>query len=323
MTNNIKTICKTHRNDPKTCAAELRDLRPTQSQVAHWSLYCASIGYKEIFEMCVKHIDAASPPIDPNQLLLEACVGGNTDILLMVLEKYRDRIFTQDYPQRLRLDKPLEHLCTTQQQPMLDTLLQWAGEEGKKVGVTPFAVVKNLLRAKGSPLIKIYVTQFLPQLALRAPGHPQIELVAIAIRCCEIDNHVDFPWIVSHLPAEACTDGLYHTLMKEATERRSLEILRYLSDPSVLEKFSLEAYGSAHISSLHGAAILALYQATSQKNLEVLHTLFDLHPYEKWGPGWNTPRYQEKMTQFYADYLKARLEKEVESTSFAPKNRKM
>lgn len=318
MTNNIKTICKKHRNDPKTCAAELRELRPTQSQVAHWSLYCASIGYKEIFQMCVKHIDAASPPIDPNELLLEACVGGNTDILLTVLEKYRDRIITHDYKHRLRLDKPLEHLCTTQQQPMLDTLLQWAGKEGGKVGVTPFAVVKNLLRAKGSPLIKMYMTQFLPQLT--TPSH---QLTEIAVRCCKIDNHVDFPWIVSHLPAEVCSEGLYHTMLKEAAERRSLEIIRYLSSPTALNLFSLEMYGTSHSKCLSAVAQVALYQARTQKDLGVLHTLFEAHPYEKWGSGWMIPVLQEKLDQFYADYLKARLEKELNTPDAVNKSRKM
>lgn len=309
---NIKSVCKQHRHNPKECIAQLRELKPTPSIVGQWAFYAASIGYYEVFRACANSVGHAlqarrSEEHTASGLLMNACVGGNPQIVECVA-----RAYIKDIPYTYRM---VEHCANSGKKDVLDVLLKL----GEELGVYSWKsdrVIRDCFKSHQNAIAVEYLTTYKGK--IQAVGN-------LVVDCCIMGNTeglvalYDFCKTNPHVKWSPNWKGA----VEEACKNQRIEMLDFLLNDG-LKLFDQERNTPPFFETIAMAAYWARCVSTShpQKSDDMFNTLFKNVPFETWRHA--VKHYSmDEMEQRYAQYLRTTLEENIDTTNAQPNRRKI
>lgn len=309
---NIKSICKQHRDNPKECIAQLRALNPTPSIVGQWAFYAASIGYHEVFRACANSVVHAlqarrSEEHTPTGLLMNACVGGNPQIVECVA-----RAHIKDIPYAHRM---VEHCANSGKKDVLDVLLKLGGELNVYSWKSD-KVIRECFKSHQNAIAAEYLNTYKDSLQ---------SCNDLVIDCCIMGNTQGLVALYDFCKTHPHMKGLsnWNRAVEEACKNQRIEMLDFLLNDG-LKLFAPECKPPRYFETIAVAAHWARGVSVShpQKSEDMLHVLFKNVPFETWKHA--VKQYSiDEMEQRYAQYMRTTLEENIDPTNTQSNRRKI
>lgn len=308
---NIKSVCKQHRDNPKECIAQLRELKPTPSIVGQWAFYAASIGYYEVFRACANSVGQAlqarrSEEYTASGLLMNACVGGHPQIVECVA-----RAYIKDIPDTYKV---VEHCANLGKKDILDVLLK-LGEEFNVYSWKSDRVIRQCFKSHQNAIALEYLNTY--------KDHIQ-GVGSWVVDCCIMGNTEglgvlhDFCKVHPHIK----WSSNWKRAVEDACKNQRVEMLDFLLNDGL--KLFAQDRNTSFFEAIAIAAYWARCVSTShpQKSQDMFNTLFKNVPFETWRHAVKNHS-MDDMEQRYAQYLRTTLEENIDPTNAQPNRRKI
>lgn len=306
----IKRVCKQYRTDPKECLNQLKSLNPTPSTVGQWAFYAASIGYHEVFRACWKSVEHTlksprSAEHTKSGLLMNACVGGNPQIVECVARAYAKDV-NDAY-------KMVEHCAKSGKQDILDVLLN-VGDDLDIYAWKPTRVIKECFKAHQNTIAMGYVNRFKdtvdPHFAHDCCIMGNIDGLVLLHDFCKSNPNIKW--------AYTWRQGL-----EEACKNQRIDMIGFLLNDG-LKLFTQPPNTETYFLGVYKASSWARNFLISNRSKaeEMFEIIFKSAPFEMWRH--KVPEYSiEEMEQRYANYLRNTIQSNIDTVDTASARRKI